>query len=272
MKRLSATYLFVCVLLMFPAQALSRAPAGNFDAAGLHKKARMFGVYMLREWTVKTDNTADQVKRSLGSGFVIKERQKYYIVTNAHVAGDPNATYTVLFYGHNKFFEVKPIGWDNKFDLALLEFTDKDFVPFGHAELGDSDLLDAGTKLYIYGNPLGHRFLGSTGEVMSSASYNILGNEYPGGLVPMDATCNPGNSGGPILDADGKVNAVLVAIIISPRSICLGIPVNNLKVLLSKLKGGGEIKHGVMGCGKRFSRRKSRIYEGRCFYKFWSII
>lgn len=192
---------------------------------------------------VKNEQAKDQGR--IGSGFVLKYEEKFYIATNNHVANElPDANLYVQFEDEKKYHKVKRLGWDDIFDLALLEFEEEDFVPPGYVELGDSSKINTGDKVFILGNPLGLRFLTSAGKVMKP---KVFSSGIRGGLIAIDATCNPGNSGGPVVAKNGKLVGVSVAITKSDHPICLAIPAETLKTLLPKLVAGGKIKHGIVG-------------------------
>ena len=139
---------------------------------------------------------------SSATGFVVAENG--YIITNYHVISDSSIINVNTYDSRNYAAEV--IGFDSEKDIAILK-ADFDLVPF---ELADSDDVQVGQKVIAIGNPLGLSFTVTEGIV------SAVHRAGPNGLtayVQTDVALNPGNSGGPLINKEGKV-----------------IGVNNLKV------------------------------------------
>jgi S1-C subfamily serine protease len=113
-------------------------------------------------------------------------------------------------------------------DIAVVKIDKKDLV---YAELGDSDNLRIGQRVYAIGNPFG--LAGGptvTSGVISALNRTIESrNELLENLVQTDAAINPGNSGGPLVDINGKVVAINTAIIPFAHGIGFAIPINSAK-------------------------------------------
>ena len=221
--------------------ASSLAQGPSLSGSDLYNYVRNYTVY-IRGWTTKKDNAEEGYFN--GSGFVWKEGDSYYVLTAHHVVSGSQDVLQVQFYGQKKFYEVKKLGWDPMFDLAVLTLTDKSAQPSDYATLGNSDKLNVGDALYVLGNPSVLKFLWFEGVLSSGKAY------IPGKVsrfLAADVTCNPGNSGGLAVDRAGRVVGFVDAIMIIPHPICLITPVNAFKVLWPKMKAGGEVKHGVLG-------------------------
>jgi S1-C subfamily serine protease len=138
--------------------------------------------------TVSTDS-------SVGTGFIVDSSG--YVVTNYHVIVDNPNKIKILDYQRDSF-SARLVGKDETRDLALLKI-DGNFRPL---ELADSDELEVGQKVIAIGNPLGLSFTVTEGIIsgLERAGPNGL-NEY----VQTDVSLNPGNSGGPLIDTQGKV-------------------------------------------------------------------
>lgn len=179
---------------------------------------------------------------SAGSGFVIKNADEYYLITANHVVEKKSLIY-ISFNNGKKIYKVKKLGWDRRFDLAVLKFEENIKWPYP-AVLGKG-LEKIGDEIYILGNPLGFRFFWLKGNLIKAKAY------VPGvvtGFLATDAICNPGNSGGPIINNRGEVIGIVDLITTSSNPICMAIPVEILNKLLFPLSVG-EVEHGFIGFG-----------------------
>ncbi len=129
-----------------------------------------------------------------GTGFIIDEEG--YIVTNAHVLSGGRKIQAIT--SEQKLIDATLIGYDSDFDIALLKIPG-DYEAF---ELGDSDDIQIGEKVIAIGNPLGLQFSVSEGIVSAVHREGINGVEA---YIQTDAALNPGNSGGPLINKQGKV-------------------------------------------------------------------
>ncbi len=134
---------------------------------------------------------------SAATGFVITAEG--YIVTNYHVIAD-SATIRINTYD-GKIYSATLIGSDSVADIALLK-VDKTLEYF---EIADSDNVQVGQKAIAIGNPLG---LGWTVTEGIISAVNRPGPVLPDDYIQTDVALNPGNSGGPLVDSDGKVIGV----------------------------------------------------------------
>ena len=129
-----------------------------------------------------------------GTGFIITDDG--YVVTNAHVlSGGKFVQAITSTYG---IINADFIGYDGNFDIALLKISGG----YEKLNLADSDRVQIGEKVIAIGNPLGLQF--SVSEGIVSAVHRIGSNDLDG-YIQTDAALNPGNSGGPLINSDGKV-------------------------------------------------------------------
>ena len=157
-----------------------------------------------------------------GTGFVI--RADGVLVTNFHVIGEHRA-FRVKF-ANGKSYDPKAIlAVDRDRDLALVKIDAKD-LPI--LSLGDSDALTPGQGILSLGNPLGYSYSVSRGVVAAIRELEI-GDGRP--MVQVAIPIEPGSSGSPALNMDGKVIAVLS--IKSGGAMGFGVPANALKRLLA---------------------------------------
>ncbi|MEM3700011.1 MAG: trypsin-like peptidase domain-containing protein [Candidatus Bathyarchaeia archaeon] len=162
--------------------------------------------------------------KGMGSGTIIDP--KGYILTNNHVVGGAEKISVTLWNG--EILEGKLVGSCTVHDIAVVK-VDRDSLL--SAELGDSDKLRVGQRVYAIGNPFG--LAGGptvTTGVISAVNRTIeSGNEFLENLVQTDAAINPGNSGGPLVNLEGKVVAINTAIIPYAQGIGFAIPINSAK-------------------------------------------
>lgn len=184
--------------------------------------------------------------RVIGSGFFISDDG--YIITNNHVIADvvdpKNEKYTRLFIklaaDDDTRIPAKVVGWDPVLDLALLK-TEVE-VPFVF-NLGSSEDLDVGDKIYAIGSPIGlERTL--TSGIVSAVDRKMFSL---GSVMQIDAAVNSGNSGGPCVDSDGNVQAVVFAGMLQYTGLNFAIPVEYLKIELPALYAGGKLVHSWIG-------------------------
>ncbi|MBV6479879.1 MAG: putative serine protease HtrA [Ignavibacteria bacterium] len=187
-----------------------------------------------------------QVVKGLGSGFIISSDG--YILTNDHVAG--NATKISVTMTNGETIDAKLIGSDRNSDVALIKI-EKDNLPV--ATLGNSDEVIIGEWVIALGNPFGLFEINDkptvTVGVVSATNMkvNADGNRVYKDMIQTDASINAGNSGGPLLNADGNVIGMNTIIFTggnySSGSIGVGfaISINRVKKIMEEIKTNGKI-------------------------------
>ncbi len=162
--------------------------------------------------------------KGMGSGFIFDE--KGYILTNNHVIEGAERIVVTLTDG--RVLEGKLLGTCRSSDAAVIKIDADNLVA---ADLGDSDKLKVGQRVFAIGNPFG--LAGGptvTAGVISALNRTIHSEEGSfRNLVQTDAAINPGNSGGPLIDTQGRVIAINTAIIPFAQGIGFAIPVNAAK-------------------------------------------
>lgn len=178
-----------------------------------------------------------------GSGFIISQDGE--IITNAHVVNQATSIMVQMPAFGKHQFEVDLIGIMPEKDFALLKFQPEDLElikktlgKISYLPLGDSDSVVRSQEILALGYPLGQESLKSTTGVIS-------GRES--GMIQMSAPINPGSSGGPSLDATGKVVGINTAGIREAQNIGYIIPINDLKTFLKDLREGGLVRKPYIG-------------------------
>lgn len=134
-----------------------------------------------------------------GTGFIISEEG--YIITNAHILADASgklATIIQIITYEQDIINAEFIGYDPVFDIALLKIQGE----YEKLELDNSDNVQIGEKVIAIGNPLGLQFSVTQGIV---SGIHRKGINQVEAYIQTDAALNPGNSGGPLINKQGKV-------------------------------------------------------------------
>jgi serine protease Do len=180
-----------------------------------------------------------------------------YIVTNAHVVSgarriqvqlaersDPEAP-RVAVRPQGVKLDAELVGVDTITDLALLKIPGKDLRTLS---LGDSDRLKPGQLVLAFGSPLGLRNTVTMGVV--SAVARQLSPDDAAVYVQTDAPVNPGNSGGPLVDAAGRVvgiNTLILSRSGGSEGVGLAIPSSVVRVIADQLRAHGRVRRGMIG-------------------------
>ena len=177
----------------------------------------------------------------LGSGFIISKNG--YIITNNHVVKDAIKVKIITF--DKMELNAKIIGTDPKTDLALLKVKGNN-LPF--ITLGDSNKAEVGEWVLAIGNPFGQSLTVTSGIV--SAKGRQLGLAEYEDFIQTDAAINRGNSGGPLVNMQGKVigiNSAIIAPMGGNVGIGFAIPSNMAKKVINDLKTKGRVVRGWLG-------------------------
>ncbi|PAK57011.1 serine protease [Staphylococcus capitis] len=191
----------------------------------------------------------------IGSGVVYKKvGDSIYILTNAHVVGDKDKQ--KVTYNNNKSVEGKVIGKDKWSDIAVVKakLTDDSMKPI---TLGDSNNLVLGQSILVVGNPLGVDFKGSVSkgiisglerhvpvDIVKDDSYDVLMKAFQ-----IDAPVNPGNSGGAVIDKDGRLIGI-VSLKIDMENVegmAFAIPINDVRKIAQQLEDKGKVQYPNTG-------------------------
>jgi serine protease Do len=182
-----------------------------------------------------------RARQSLGSGFVVSADG--YVVTNVHVVR--GASEIVVRLADHSEHRARLVGSDPKTDIALLKI---DASGLATLPFGDSDRLQVGEPVMAIGNPFGLEQTVTTGIV--SAKERFIGAGPYDDFIQTDASVNPGNSGGPLVDSRGALVGINTAIFSQTGgSVGIGfaVPVNIAKEVLPQLRTSGKVVRGYLG-------------------------
>jgi len=176
-----------------------------------------------------------------GSGFIISSDG--YILTNNHMV--EGAEKVEIELADDRKFTAEIIGADRDSDVAVVKI-DAASLPF--LELGNSDTLEVGEWVLAIGNPLGLSHTVTAG-IVSAKGRSGFGLATLENFIQTDAAINFGNSGGPLINLDGKVIGINTAIYGSSGNIGIGfaIPVNMAKHVYEQLIQSGTVERGFLG-------------------------
>ena len=178
---------------------------------------------------------------SLGSGFIISHDG--YIVTNAHVIH--NASKIVVQLTDRRQFQAKVVGKDDTLDVALLKVDAKDLPT---VKAGNPQKLKVGEWVVAIGAPFG--FDNSVTAGIVSAKGRSLPTDNYVNFIQTDVAVNPGNSGGPLFNLDGKVVGINSQIYSKSggfMGLSFAIPIDVAMDAVHQLKEYGKVRRGWLG-------------------------
>ena len=197
---------------------------------------------------------------SLGSGVIFSSNG--YILTNQHVIGDVASNITVELLDGSKTL-ARVIGIDRETDLAVLKI-ESDTVDLPTIEIGDSDALLIGDIVLAVGNPYG------LGQSVSMGIISATGREFNNpysNYLQTDASINKGNSGGALIDTQGRligINTLIRSSSGGSEGIGLAIPSVTVLQIINDLIQFGEVKRGWLGFSidrKQLLQRNTLVIE-----------
>lgn len=182
-----------------------------------------------------------------GSGVLIDPAG--VVLTNHHVVADAESVEVTLADGRK--FASKDIRRDPKSDLAIIRLDAKEPLPF--LLFADSDAMEVGDRVLAVGAPFGLTGSVTHGIVSAKSRTNLRLNLYED-FIQTDAAVNPGNSGGPLVNLEGKIVGLNAAI--KTRSggfsgVGLAVSGNLAKVIADQLVKTGTVRRGYLGAGVR---------------------
>jgi S1-C subfamily serine protease len=179
--------------------------------------------------------------RGIGSGVVFTPDG--YLLTNNHVVAGAARLVASMPDGHQ--IEAMPVGYDPATDLAVLRLA-AGGLPF--AEFGSSARLRVGQLVVAIGNPLGFQatvtagIISALGRSLRSPSGRLIDS-----VIQTDAPLNPGNSGGPLVDGNGRVVGINTAMIGAAQGICFAIGIDTAADVAARIMRDGRVRRSRLG-------------------------
>ena len=189
----------------------------------------------------KTSESVVSIKAQMSRGTGVVLTKDGYIITCNHVLQGCGA---VKIGQGEKTFNAKIVGADPHNDIALLKAEKGEFIPI---QAGDSEKLSVGQHVFALANPFNRSQPTATSGIITSVNSTIRG--WRGAtamenIIATDAQLNPGFSGGPLIDVEGKLIGVNTAYVWQ-RGIA--IPVNKVKGIADRLMTGRVAERGYLG-------------------------
>ena len=196
-------------------------------------------------------------ERAQGSGFVVSKQG--HVLTNSHVITDAGenrgpvggAERLYVVFADGERIPASIVGWDLFDDTGLIKFDPSDHAA-APIPLGDSDAVVAGEPVAAIGSPFGNEISLAVGVVSAvSRSIPSLTSRYNvANAIQIDAPINRGNSGGPLLDAGGRVigiNAQIRSESGNAEGVGFAIPINAAKRSMKQLIERGRVAYAYIG-------------------------
>lgn len=193
-------------------------------------------------------------QQSAGTGFIISKDG--YVVTNRHVVPKGAKSVSVTLSDGTELTDVKVVGRTNEsdpLDIAFLKIGDAKGKELSVAKLGDSSQMKVGDMVIAIGNALGQFQNTVTSGILSGYGRNVEANgagnstESLQNLFQTDAAINQGNSGGPLVNANGEVIGINTAVAGDAENIGFAIPINDVKGLVNSVLEKGKLQRAYLG-------------------------
>lgn len=232
---------------------------GNFDPEGIYRRESP-GVVTIISAGLRASGVIPGSEKGggLGSGFVISDTGE--IATNAHVvtsgegAAITEAKRVYVRFPDGNQVRAKIVGFDPYADVALLK-VEPAGLTLTPLPLGSTEGLKVGAPVAAIGSPFGEEQSLSIGVISATErSIDSLTGFSTSGAIQTDAAINQGNSGGPLLDADGDVLGINSQIRTDSgdgTGVGFAVPVDTVKRSLDELRATGEVRYAYLGVSSR---------------------
>jgi len=176
-----------------------------------------------------------------GSGFAISSDG--FIVTNNHVI--ENAISTKIAFADGSESDAVLVGSDPSTDIAILKVYGGDLKPL---QFANSDLLEVGQIAIAIGNPMGLQHTVTAGVVSAKGrSLRANNGRLIDDIIQTDAALNPGNSGGPLVNSEGKVIGVNTAVVSDAQGLCFAVASNLAAYIAGQIITRGKVRRAQIG-------------------------
>jgi S1-C subfamily serine protease len=201
----------------------------------------------------RVDDKGKRIHGGQGSGFFFTPDG--LILTNSHVVHGAKRIEVATVAG--RMFAADLIGEDVHTDIALLRVSGHE--THAHVALGSARELRVGQLVVAIGNPLGFDCTVTSGVVSAlGRSLRATTGRQIDDVIQTDAALNPGNSGGPLLDAQARVVGVNTAIIAGAQNICFATSIDSVAEVIAQLMRNGRVRRGSIGVAAQNMRLPQR--------------
>jgi len=221
----------------------------------------------------KTINSVVMIKTSKGSGsgFIYKIDDDFaYIMTNHHVIDSSNK-WTVIT-SNDEEIEGTVLGSDEYVDIAVVKVK-KNSIMNAATILPQDKTINLGETVFTIGTPLGYEYRGTiTNGIISGLNRlvevsvkNTLQTDYVMEVIQTNTAVNPGNSGGPLFNANGEVIGIIQMKLVDNKVEAMGfaIPIEYAMKHISKLEKGEKIERPLIGISMANVTESFALYQNR---------
>ncbi|MGB8491479.1 MAG: trypsin-like peptidase domain-containing protein [Bacteroidales bacterium] len=216
--------------------------AYSATVTGVVRKVAPAVVHIRVEKKVRDPGSGNIIEQpAFGSGFVISTDG--YIVTNSHVVEEsPSIAVT---FADGVELDASLTGADVSTDIAVIKVYEGDLKPL---QFTNSAQIEPGQIAIAIGNPLGLQHTVTTGVVSATGrTLRATNGRLIDDIIQTDAAMNPGNSGGPLLNSEGKVIGVNTAVISAAQGLCFAVSSNLTTYIVGQLILNGRVKRAQIG-------------------------
>lgn len=187
-----------------------------------------------------------------GTGVIISEDG--IVITNRHVVPEGVNSVSVTLSDGTLLDDVSVIGRtasSDPLDIAFLKINDTKGKKLTVARIGDSSTMEVGDRVIAIGNALGQFENTVTSGILSGYGRDVQARDGSSieslqNLFQTDAAINPGNSGGPLMNLNGEVIGINVAVA-DGQNIGFAIPINDVKGLIASVRKNGKLERPYLG-------------------------
>lgn len=224
--------------------AAFQSVARKLEPSVVHIK--QFATQRVRRSFFDAEGVVQRQQVGQGSGVVVTADG--YILTNHHVIAGSKDLKVVLSDGRE--LDARVVGSDELTDIAVLKVDGETLRP---AQFADSDALEVGEWVVAIGSPFGLSNTVTAGIVSAKGRSDI---RLPNGegayqdFIQTDAAVNPGNSGGPLLNLEGKlvgINSAILSRAGGYQGISFAIPANMARAVMDAIIANGRVVRGYLG-------------------------
>ena len=204
----------------------------------------------------------ERISEGEGSGTVIDRRG--HILTNFHVVDGAREIQITLYNGRT--FDAEIVGLDPDTDVAVLKI-DAPAESLHPVSFGNSARLKVGQRVFAIGNPFGLERTLSTG-IISSLNRSLPRRNRGGtikSIIQIDASINPGSSGGPLLDTRGRMigmNTAIASKTGESAGVGFAIPVNTISRVVPQLIENGRVRRATIGIARVYQTEHGLLVAG----------